>query len=162
MPDYVGRKVDGGIRVHAVSPFDLRVFFRERGDADDLPCKCCAADCESQLTINVTFCGMTVEETLPIPGILNQGIDTLPDDSFLIVSASISCGPCGWYLDIGVCAYCVATNQFASDGFTGYVPFAATPEAGGGYCPEAGAVDLTCFGDQFGIPCITTATATIA
>ena len=85
----------------------------------------------------------------------------MPDGSFLIVSASISCDTCGWYVNIGVCAYCDATQQFASDGFTGYVPFAATPQSGNEYCPESGQVDLTCFGLQFGLPCLTNPTATI-
>ncbi len=151
-----GRSISGKIRVH-----EGRVFLSESTDAR--PCKCCAFECESELTIEVTFCGMTAVRTVPIPGILDGNqIETLPDGSYLIVSASISCGPCGWALDIGVCAYCEATQQAASDGFTALIPFAATAEATGGYCPESGAVDLTCFGEQFGIPCVTTTTAEIA
>lgn len=130
--------------------------------ADDRACKCCALSCSSELTVSVSFCGMTVTETLPIPGILNQGIVVLPDESYLIVSAQISCTPCGWDVLVGVCAYCVATGQAASDAFTALIPFAAAAEPAGGYCPEAGAVALECFGLQFGIPCVTTATATIA
>lgn len=162
MPDYVGRAITDKIRVHLPDPFTLLVFFRERGDEDDLPCKCCSFDCDEDLTVSVSFCGMTVTETLPIPGILNQGQANLPDGSYLIVSAMISCGPCGWYVDIGICAYCDATGQAASDAFTGFVPFADTAEPDGKYCPTAGAVDLTCFGAQFGIPCVTNTTASIA
>lgn len=140
---------------------DSLVRLGEQGD--ERPCKCCALECDAELTIEVTFCGMTATRTVSIPGILDGNqIETLPDDSYLIVSGQISCGLCGWFVDIGVCAYCVSTNEFASDGFTALVPFAATAETGGGYCPEAGPIDLVCFGDQFGIPCVTTATAEIA
>lgn len=128
----------------------------------DRACYCCASECESELTVSVSFCGMTVAETLQIPGTLGQGIATLPDGSYLILSADISCTPCGWSVLIGVCAYCDATQEAASDSFTAFIPFAATPEADGRYCPEAGAVDLVCFGEQFGIPCVTTPTASIA
>lgn len=161
MPDYVGRSIDGKIRVHAPD-FTLYVFVRERGDQDDLPCKCCSTDCSTELSISVSFCGMTVTETLTIPGFLGQGIATLPDGSYLILSAQIDCGPCGWSVLIGVCAYCEATQQAASDGFTAFLPFADNPEADGRYCPDTGAVDLVCFGEQFGIPCVTNPTASIA
>ena len=162
MPDYVGRSINSKIRVHVPDPYTLLVFVRERGDQDDLPCKCCSPDCSTDLSISVSFCGMTVNATVPIPGVLNQAQANLPDGSYLIVSAQIDCGPCGWSVLIGVCAYCDATQQAASDGFTAFIPFAATPEADGRYCPETGAVDLVCFGDQFGIPCVTTPTASIA
>lgn len=162
MPDYVGRAITDKIRVHLPDPFTLLVFLRERGDEEDLPCKCCSFDCDEELTVSVSFCGMTVTETLTIPGILNQVQVNLPDGSYLIVSAMISCVPCGWYVGIGICAYCDATGQAASDAFTGFVPFADTAEPDGKYCPTAGAVDLTCFGDQFGLPCLTNTTASIA
>ena len=162
MSDYVGRSIANKIRVHTPDPWSLLVFLQERDDTRNLPCKCCADDCTEEVTISVSFCGMTVTETLPIPGILTQGQANLPDGSYLIVSAQISCGPCGWYLDIGVCAYCDATQQAASDGFTAYIPFAETPADGNTYCPEAGPVTLTCFGEQFGIPCVTIPSASIA
>lgn len=155
MTPLVARSIDGKIRMH-----DGDVFFSE--EDDDTPCKCCALECEEEVTITVTFCGMTAERTLPIPGILDGNqFESLPDGSYLIVSAQISCGPCGWDLSIGVCAFCVATDQAASDGFTGVIPFADNPAPGGGYCPKSGAVDLTCFGDQFGIPCVTNPTASV-
>lgn len=135
---------------------------RLNNPSDERACKCCALACESEMTVSVSFCGMTVTETLPIPGILGQGIANLPDGSYLILSAQISCTPCGWDVLIGVCAYCEATGQAASDGFTALVPFAAVAEAAGGYCPETGAVALECFGLQFGIPCVTAPTASIA
>lgn len=156
MSGLVGRSISGKIRLH-----DGRVFLAD--DTDSRPCKCCAFECATELTIEVTFCGMTAIRTVPIPGILDGNqIETLPDDSYLIVSGQISCTPCGWFVDIGICGFCESTQQAASDGFTGFIPFAATAEAGGGYCPETGAVDLTCFGEQFGIPCVTTTTAEIA
>lgn len=160
----VGRTVGGAVRGVSPSPLDLRIFMAERNVNDDLPCKCCAQECESEMTVSVSFCGMTVTETLAIPGILNQGQANLPDGSYLILSASISCGPCGWFVDIGVCAYCDATQEAASDAFTGTVPFDDTPSPPNSntYCPELGAVNLTCFGDQFGLPCLTNPTANIA
>jgi hypothetical protein len=137
------------------------------GEPDDTTlCKCCAASCESEVTVSCTFCGMTAEETFSIPGILTTGgpglpdvSASLPDGSYIILSAQISCTPCGWALLIGVCAFCVATSQFSSDGFTALIPFAGAESPGG--CPEAGPVTLECFGLQFGIPCSTTTTATI-
>lgn len=124
-------------------------------------CYCCAESCEAELTIEVTFCGMTAIRTVPIPGILDGNqIETLPDDSYLIVSAQIACTPCGWELSIGVCAYCVATGQAASDAFTATIPFGGGSPSGG-YCPLNGVIELECFGEQFGIPCVTTATAEI-
>lgn len=132
-------------------------------DGDERPCKCCAAECESEVTVTVEWCGMSVTLTVPIPG--SSGFVEDPDpppDSSLQADALISCTGCGWELVISVCAYCAATTQFASDAFTAFIPFANSEEAGGGYCPEPGAVELTCFGEQFGIPCITTVSATIA
>lgn len=136
-------------------------FVRLNDQSDERGCKCCAASCESSLTVSVTFCGMTVTETIAIPGILGQGTASLPDGSYLVLSAQMSCSPCGWDLLIGVCAYCEATGQAASDGFTALIPFAAAEEAAGGYCPQTGAVALECFGLEFGIPCVTNPTATI-
>lgn len=162
MPDYVARSVANKIRVHAPDPYTFKVFMQERDDARNLPCKCCATECDTEVSISVSFCGMTVAATLPIPGILGLAQATLPDGSYLIVSAQISCTPCGWFLDMGVCAYCDATQQAASDGFTAAIPFAATPNANGTYCPQTGAVTLTCFGEQFGIPCVTTPSVSIA
>lgn len=153
-----GRLINNRIRVH-----DGKVFMSE--EADDRPCKCCATECAAELTIEVSFCGMTVTEPILIPGILTYpyGIATLPDGSYLIVSAEISCTACGWEVLIGVCGYCDSTGAAASDSFTAFVPFAATAEQPPNlYCPEAGAVDLVCFGQQFGIPCVVTPTATIA
>lgn len=154
MSDLTGRSINGKIRLH-----DGQVFLSE--DTDDLPCKCCAFECEADLEIEVTFCGMTLNATVQIPGVLPFAQVDLPDGSYIIASATISCGPCGWEVDIGVCAYCDATQQAASDGFVASIPFANNPEAGGGYCPETGGIDLTCFGDQFGIPCVTLTTASI-
>jgi hypothetical protein len=162
MPDYVGRAINGKIRIHAPDPWTLFVFMRERYDQDDLPCKCCSFECGNDLLISLSFCGMTLNATVPIPGILNQAQANLPDGSYLILSAQIDCGPCGWSVLIGVCAYCEATQQAASDSFTASIPFGENPEGNGRYCPETGAVDLVCFGEQFGIPCVTTPTASIA
>lgn len=133
-------------------------------ESDRRGCRCCAIECQTQLTVTVQFCGMTAVRTLPIPGVLGgfDQVEALPDGSFLIVSVQIGCTPCGWSLLIGVCAFCVATNQFASDAFTGKISFADTEEPGGGYCPWPGPVALTCFGTQFGIPCVVTASASIA
>lgn len=155
MSDIAGRSIDGKIRLH-----DGLVFFS--GETDGRPCKCCAFECEAELDIQVTFCGMTLNATVQIPGVLSFAQVDLPDGSYIILSAQITCGPCGWAVDIGVCAYCDATQQAASDGFVASIPFADSPEANGSYCPETGAIDLTCFGDQFGIPCVTTTTASIA
>lgn len=126
-------------------------------------CGECAESCSATVSVRVEWCGMEVEFSLPIPGSVGFTEDPDPPDaeSYLTVSASIACGTCGWILEITVCANCAATNQFASDGFTAFIPFASTQEAGGGYCPQSGTVELECFGEQFGIPCKTTATATI-
>jgi len=162
MPDYVARTIANKVRMHKPDPWTLKVFMEERGDARKLPCKCCATSCPTQVSISVTFCGMTVTATVPLPGVLGFAQETLPDDSYLIVSAQISCTPCGWFFDMGVCAYCAATQQAASDGFTAAIPFASTAKADGTYCPRTGAVTLTCFGEQFGIPCVTTPSVSIA
>jgi hypothetical protein len=154
--------VDNKVRaliVFANSQNELQLFESDRG------CYCCASDCSTEVTIQVTFCGMTVTITLPIPGVNGFTEATIkPDpDSYLIVEASIACTDCGWSLAIGVCGYCDATNQFASDSFTALIPFFSAEETpGAGYCPVTGEVDLICFGEQFGIPCVSTATASIA
>lgn len=156
MSELTGRAINGKIRLH-----DGLVFLSE--ETDGRPCKCCAFECESEVSVSVEWCGMSVAFSLPIPGSSGFVEDpTPPPDSYLIVDAQISCTPCGWSLVIGVCAYCDETGQFASDSFTALIPFASAEEPAGGYCPEAGAVDLVCFGDQFGIPCVTTTTASIA
>ena len=126
-------------------------------------CGECAEECEGTVAIRVEWCGMEVEFNLAIPGSSGFVEDLDPPDaeSYLIVNASIDCATCGWALSITVCASCSETNEFASDGFTALIPFAATEEAAGGYCPQSGAVALECFGEQFGIPCLTEATATI-
>lgn len=155
MSALVGRSIGGKIRLH-----EGQVFLAEHDD--DRPCKCCAFECEADLTISVSFCGMTINATLEIPGVLDFGEATLPDGSYIILSAQIGCTPCGWELNLGICAYCESTQEAGSDAFTASVPFAASAEAGGGYCPETGAVTLTCFSEQFGIPCVTTTTASIA
>lgn len=155
-------EIDQKIRVISPEPGALAVFLRRESDTDDIPCKCCSDSCASEMTITVTFCGMTVTETLPIPGILNQGLVNLPDGSYLIVSAAIGCVACGWAVSVGVCAYCDATGEAASDGFDALVPFADQPQDGRFYCPESGAVDLKCFGAQFGVPCKTNPVVTIS
>lgn len=156
MSDLTGRSINGKIRLH-----DGRVFLSE--DTDDRPCKCCAFECEAELEIEVTFCGMTLNATVQIPGFTDFAEVTLPDGSYILLSAQIGCGPCGWEISIGICAYCDATQVAGSDAFTASVPFAATEETfGAGHCPESGAVDLECFSEQFGIPCVTTVTASIA
>lgn len=166
MPDLVARSLGSAIRGVAPDPLTLEIFMAERGVEDELPCKCCAQECDSELTVSVTFCGMTVTETIPIPGMIMfpNGQANLPDGSYLILSANTSCGPCGWFVDIGVCAYCDATQEAASDAFSATVPFDDTPSPpdSNTYCPEPGPVNLTCFGDQFGLPCLTNPTATIA
>lgn len=141
-----------------VAYFNGSVKFKEEGD--DTICKCCADECEVEMDFSVSFCGMTASGTCPIPGFAGAN-DALQDGSFIIAFADVICGPCGWFVSISICAFCVATNQFASEAFTAEVPFAANAEPGGGYCPESGQVNLICFGDQFGIPCITNTTATI-
>ena len=141
---------------------DGLVWLSERDD--NRPCKCCAFECEVEVAISIEFCGMSVNVTMPIPGFLDTqaNIVSLPDGSYLIPSASIYCTPCGWTLAIEICAYCAETEQFASEGFTASIPFAAAEETfGAGHCPELGEVDLQCFGEQFGIPCITTTSATV-
>ena len=158
MSDLTGRSINGKIRLH-----NGLVFLSET--TDDRPCKCCAFECAAEVTVEVTFCGHTQDLQVTIPGssFINVDLDGEgPSESYINLSASISCSACGWYLEIGVCAFCEATNTYASDSFFAFIPFADTAEATGGYCPEPGVVDLTCFGDQFGIPCITTATAEIA
>lgn len=143
---------------------DGLVWLSERGD--NRPCKCCAFECDDEVTITITFCGYTETFSIPIPGFggINLDLDGGgPGESYLIADAEISCGPCGWFLSISICAFCEETNVFASDGFTALIPFADEEETlGAGYCPESGAVDLECFGDQFGIPCVTVTTASIA
>jgi hypothetical protein len=129
--------------------------------ADGVSCKCCAAECESTATVEIDFCGMSVSFEVPIPGQAEQ-IASKEDESYLIAGAIISCTPCGWLLAITVCAFCVETDVFASDGFVAEIPFAAAEEPTGGHCPEGGEVILECFGDQFGIPCVTSPTVTIA
>lgn len=157
MSDLRGRLISGKIRLH-----EGLVFVSE--ETDDRPCKCCAEECERTVTIAVSFCGMSVEFVLQIPGTSGFIQDpNPPPDSFLLVDSQILCTACGWLLGIGVCAFCNETQQFASDTFTALIPFADSEEsAGAGYCPESGAVDLVCFGEQFGIPCITTPTATVS
>lgn len=158
MSDLTGRSISGKIRMH-----DGSVFLSEQ--TDHRPCKCCASECEAELTVEVTFCNFTATLTVPIPGTgnFNQDLDLDgPGTSYIELSVEIVCTACGWELIIGICAFCEETNVFASDGFTAFIPFAMTQEPGGGYCPEAGAIDLTCFGDQFGIPCVTNTTASIA
>jgi len=137
------------------------VLLLERGDTRG--CKCCAVECEGEVTISVTFCGVTLTFTVPIPGIGNFE-DPLPgEDSYLLVGADITCGPCGWYLTITICGYCEETDLLVSEGFTALIPFAENEEVfGNGHCPGDGEVVLECFGDQFGIPCVTVTTATIA
>lgn len=133
-------------------------------DEDDSFCEDACDDCEQEVAITVEWCGMSVNISLPVPGSSGfvEDLDH-PPESYLIVDATISCISCGWALSIGVCAYCAETNQFASDGFTAVVPFVnveAPPQ--GNYCPQSGAVTLECFGEQFGIPCKTSATASVA
>lgn len=143
---------------------DGLVHLREQGDPT--ACKCCASECEAEVTVEVTFCGYTVTLQVPIPGsaFVNQDLDESgPGESYINVEAVITCGPCGWNLQVSVCAYCEDTGVYASDGFTAVIPFAGSEETpGGGHCPESGEVELECFGLQFGIPCVTTTTATIA
>lgn len=140
-------------------------YVRVADASDSAACKCCAFECEAELTISVSFCGMDATVTLPIPGFLTlaEPIATLPDDSYILMGGSITCTPCGWFVDLFLCAFCVGTEEFASDGYTAFVPFSETPEdeAALFYCPAPGNVELECFGDQFGIPCITTVTAVV-
>jgi hypothetical protein len=144
-------------------PLRGNAIYLVEDDADLRPCKCCAAQCGT-LTVTVEWCGMTVTKVVAIPGTaadFSIPDATLPDGSYMYVSVAIGCTPCGWQLGIGICAACVATNQFTGEAWEALVPFAETPAADGGYCP-GGPVALTCFGDQFGIPCVTSATATIS
>ena len=163
MSDYVGRAIADRIRAYTPDPFTLLIYLQTRLDDRNLPCKCCATSCSTQVSISVSFCGMTVTTTVPIPGVLGFAQANLPDGSYLIVSAQIACGPCGWGLSMGVCGYCEETQEAASDGFSAAIPFAEMPQhANGTYCPQAGAVNLECFGDQFGIPCVTNPSVIIA
>lgn len=124
----------------------------------------CPEDCDLQVTVEVTFCNYTATLQVPIPGAASLNVDLDgdgPSGSYLIVDASIVCGCDDWLLVIGVCAYCEETNEYASDGFTGTIQFSGNEEPGGGYCPDLGPVTLECFGEQFGIPCKTTVTASV-
>lgn len=163
MFDPIARAVQDKIRVHFPDPFTLLVFLQEREDLQDPPCKCCAFECGEELTVSLTFCGMTVTETIPIPGQIEfpGGQAVLPDGSFIILGASIVCDVCHWVVNVSVCAYCDATQEFASDSFEAFVPFAASPYEFNRYCPQTGVVELECFGDQFGIPCVTAPTVSI-
>jgi hypothetical protein len=129
---------------------------------DGVSCSCCAEECEQTVDISVSWCGMSVDFSVPVPGFAGE-IDSLPDpdESFLQVGAVISCGPCGWFLSILICAYCDETDQFVSEGFEATIPFSESLEDDGTSCPESGEVELVCFGEQFGIPCVTVPTATI-
>lgn len=130
------------------------------------PCETvfCPEACESHVTVEVTFCNYTATLQVPIPGSASLNID-LDDDgpssSYMIIDALIVCGCDDWLLTVSVCAYCEDTNEFASDGFSGTIQFSGNEEPNGGYCPENGPVTLECFGDQFGIPCISTVTAIV-
>lgn len=123
---------------------------------DENGCKCCAFECAEEVTIEMSFCGMSLTAVMPIPGFLNSfdSTVTLPDGSYLIPTASIGCTPCGWSLSVEVCAYCVETNQFAGEGYTANIPFSEEETQTGGFCPESGPVPLVCFSEQFGIPCV--------
>jgi hypothetical protein len=133
--------------------------------SDPSACACCAEECSSTLSVVVEFCDMIVEKEIAIPGQftdISEPQAELEDGSYMYVTIEIACTPCGWTLGIGICAFCVATNQSTGESWTALIPFADEEEAGGGSCPQPGAVDLECFGLQFGIPCITTASATIS
>lgn len=164
MIDPVVRTVESKVRLHFPDINTVLVFMQDRLDPRDPPCKCCAFECGEELTVSLTFCGMTVTATIPIPGQIEfpDGQVNLPDGSFIILGASIVCDVCHWVVNVSVCAFCDATQQFASDAFEAFVPFADTPFEFNRYCPKTGVVDLECFGDQFGIPCVTNPTASIA
>lgn len=158
MSNETGRLLNNAIRI-VNDP--MRVFLSAA--EDDTPCKCCASECDEEVSISVSFCGMSVAINLQIPGSSGFVEDpNPPPDSYLIVEASISCTNCGWLLTITVCAFCQATSVFASDGFYAWIPFASEPKSGCCYCPATGSIELCCFGEQFGIPCVTTPTASIA
>ena len=157
MSGLVGRSISGKIRLH-----EGQVFLAEHDD--DRPCKCCATSCATEVTVEVTFCDYTATLEVPIPGSanFNQDLDGAgPGESYLVIDAVITCTPCGWLLVVNVCGYCEDPYSFASDAWSALIPFAAAAESGGGYCPEAGAVALECFGLEFGVPCVTNTTATI-
>jgi hypothetical protein len=160
----LGARLLSGNRIRAVQDGGTVVIVLSE-EADSTPCKCCAPDCETTVAVAVSFCGMSINLTVPIPGSASGNTaKPEPDQSFLNVDASIACGTCGWLLTITVCGYCEETNIFASDGFYATIPFSDTAEPGSNeccYCPTVGAVDLCCFGEQFGIPCVTTATAEV-
>lgn len=128
----------------------------------------CSDECEecddNQVDITVDWCDMQVTIALPIPGSVGFAEDPDPPaDSYLNASADIDCVNCGWVLTIGVCGYCAATDEFASDGFTAFIPFAdveAPPN--GNYCPQGGAVALECLNEQFNLECVTSVTATVS
>lgn len=154
--------------VHTTEPLRVSMFggLVKFADSEDTSlCRCCADSCSNSVTVTVTFCGITREYEVPIPGSFSEQFDLDgpgPGQSYLNVDVLIGCTPCGWMLTIGICAFCEETNQFVSEGFTALIPFAGYEEIeGGGDCPEAGPVDLICFGDQFGIPCVTVTTAVI-
>lgn len=144
---------------------EVEVTETEPGDYENvLECTDECADCDEEVTVAVEWCDMAVSFSIPVPG-ASGFVEALnpPPESYMIVDATISCTNCGWALMISVCAYCAETNQFASDGFTAVIPFVdveAPPQ--GNYCPQSGAVTLECFGEQFGIPCKTSATASVA
>lgn len=157
----LGARLLSGNRIRAVDDNGTILIALSRED-DPWPCKCCAPDCETNVAVEVEFCGMSVSLTVPIPGVASAA--PLLPEGYLIVDAAIGCGTCGWVLTISVCAYCEETGIFASDGFYSAIPFKETAEPGSNeccYCPALGPVDLCCFGEQFGLPCVTDATAEI-
>jgi hypothetical protein len=138
-----------------------KLFVRLGNAADGKSCKCCASACSQTINVSLSFCGMSVNFSAPIPG-QSSGGDALEDGSFLFVGVETFCGPCGWTVSVFASAFCIANNEFAGESFSATVPFSDALENDGTSCPQSGAVSLTCDGDAFGFPCTTTPTATIA
>lgn len=132
---------------------------------DNRACFCCALECNGELTFSVEYCGMTVEDSVSIPGLINieerPPVEPGQPEKYLFVAVTISCSACGWDVAIGICARC--GNTEIGEAWVATIPFAEAEETpGAGHCPESGEVALECFGEQFGIPCSATVTASIS
>jgi hypothetical protein len=135
-------------------------FVRLGTEGDGVSCGCCASECAQTLDVSASFCGMTVNLTVPIPGEMFQG-ESLPDGSFLFMGAQVFCSPCGWVVAVFISGFCEETSEFVSADWTGLVLFSDVVEADGTSCPRSGAVDLVCPAAEFGFPCGVTPVASI-
>lgn len=116
-------------------------------------CCCPCPECDLDLTITATYCGMTATTTFPIPGFGNNIV--VDGDNYLDLTASIVCGPCGWYIAVLICRGCEGVQN--SEGHFGEIlnPTNCT----GAVCPSAGPVAICC--DALS-ECLVTVTASLA